>query len=229
MRWLPKAVPFLIAIVAFEFVLVFGIEAFRIFASPIHGLDEPAFSKLVLGIARMMGLEQAGIAKVSAAFGAVYLVIAGVFALHLASRIGAALGERLWPARAADIKVSHELLDAGMILIVCVTVVAGIPAMLAGATEIFIHNRLPLWLVGLAATLSMLERLPEAEEPLKLNFLERRLVKRWTRAPQGMLVAPAARLQPAHRWAELRAKAGMVTTPPVCVNCSGSWIRPRRG
>ncbi len=45
MRWLPRAIPFLIGIIALDFTLVFGLEAWRIFVSPIAGLDQPAFAQ----------------------------------------------------------------------------------------------------------------------------------------------------------------------------------------
>ncbi len=50
MRWLPKAIPILIAVIALDFALVFGFEALRIFTSPIYGLDKPVFASLIYGI-----------------------------------------------------------------------------------------------------------------------------------------------------------------------------------
>ena len=48
-------------------------------------------------------------------------------------------------------------------LVVVSTIVVATPAILQGASDIMVQERLPLWLVGLAATLSMIERLPDAD------------------------------------------------------------------
>ena len=77
--------------------------------------------------------------------------------------------------RAARPRIEHDMLDAALILVVVSTLVAATPAILQGATEILILQRLPLWLVGLAATLSMVERLPEIDECAPPGFWERRL------------------------------------------------------
>jgi len=104
--------------------------------------------------------------------------------LHIGSRVGALRSGR----------ISHDLLDAGLILAVMSTLVAATPAILGGATDILVQERLPLWLVGLAATLSMIERLPEGDAPLPA-FVERmasRLHARQSRA-DAQAVSPIAR------------------------------------
>lgn len=156
MRWLPKAIPILIAIIALDFAMVFGFEAWRILTSPIQGLDKPVFASLVHGIGALADLKAQGLLKLAAFFGAVYLTTSLVFVLHIGSRIWALRGGR----------ISHDLLDAGLILAVVSTMVAATPAILSGATDILVHERLPLWLVGLAATLSMIERVDETDAPL---------------------------------------------------------------
>ena len=143
MRWLPKAIPILIAVIALDFAMVFGFEAWRIFTSPIYGLDKPVFANLIHGIGALADVKAQGLFKLAAFFGAVYLTTSLVFVLHIGSRIGALRGGR----------ISHDLLDAGLILVVISTIVAATPAILSGATDILVQERLPLWLVGLAATL----------------------------------------------------------------------------
>lgn len=215
MRWLPKAIPVLIAIIALDFALVFGVEAWRIFASPVYGLDQLAFANLVHGIAAITGSKH-WLFNIAAFFGAVYLTIAVVFTMHLASRIGALRGGR----------VSHDLLDAGLILVVIATLVVATPAILKGATEILVQERLPLWLVGLAATLSMIERLPDADtrrpgyfERLWLRFAARR------KRDDMSVVMPAVRsdAKAATRWNDLRSEAGMVMQPAPVVKSAGPW------
>ena len=153
MRWLPKAIPCLVACIALYFALWFGIEALRIFLSPIYGLDDPAFAQTIRGIGRRADLGMAGLLKLAAFFGAVKLAIATLFAVYLAGRLRA-----IWRN-----DVEHEVLDAGLLLVVLVTVVAAMPALLDGATNLLAQYRLPLWLAGLAATLSMIERFAEED------------------------------------------------------------------
>lgn len=186
MRWLPKAIPILIAVIALDFALVFGFEALRIFTSPIYGLEKPVFANLIHGIGALADVKAEGLFKLAAFFGAVYLTTALVFVLHIGSRIGALRGGR----------ISHDLLDAGLILVVISTIVAATPAILHGATDILAQERLPLWLLGLAATLSMVERVDEADTP-QPAFIERmasRLHARRTRQEakvRGALIPPA--------------------------------------
>jgi hypothetical protein len=207
MRWLPRAIPALIAVIALDFALVFGLEAFRVLTSPVNGLDAPVFADLVFGIGRVIGIAGQGLYNVAGFFGGFYLTIAVVFAMYLASRIGALRGGR----------VSHDLLDAGLILVVLVAMVAATPAILSGATDILVQERLPLWLVGLAATLSMIERLPETDpETIRPNFAERlwmRFAARRQRTDKTV-VAPARRGETAAiRWDDLRSAGGMIAAP----------------
>jgi hypothetical protein len=220
MRWLPTAIPILIAIIALDFALVFGFEAWRIFTSPVYGLDKPAFASLVYGIGRLADVKAQGLVKIAAFFGAVYLTISLVFALHIGSRIGALRGGR----------ISHDLLDAGLILAVVSTLVAATPAILAGATDILVQERLPLWLVGLAATLSMIERLPEADAPLPafIERMARRLHARQSRQDIHAVSPPVREGTSPHRWDSLRDDAGMATLQLVqAENPAGEGGMPR--
>jgi hypothetical protein len=220
MRWLPKAVPVLIAIIALDLAMVFGFEAFRILSSPMYGLDQRAFSKLVYGIAWLFGAGPRGLFNLAAFFGAVYLTISAVFTLHLANRIGALRGMRL----------SHDLLDAGMILVVVATLVAATPAIMQGASEVMIQGRLPLWLVGLAATLSMIERLPETDtrrpgpaERWWSRFAARRSGR------NAHVVSPAIRDRAMpQRWNDLRGEAGMTIEPVPISRPVGPWFTLRQ-
>jgi hypothetical protein len=197
MQRAPKAVPFLIAIIALNFTIEFGTEAWRIFASPIGGLEQATFASLVYGMGKLADLSPSGHVMLGMTFGFVDLAIATIFALHLYSRLQALAGGR----------IAHDLLDAGLVLIVAATIVAATPAILHGATNILIHDRLPLWLVGLAATLSMVERLPESN-PARPGFCERMLMRR--RKTSAIVVSPVQRgVAAALRWKELRREAGM--------------------
>ena len=221
MRWIPKAVPMLIAVIALDLAMVFGFEAFRVLTSPIYGLDQRAFADLVYGAARLFGVQAHGLFSVAAFFGAVYLTICVIFTLHLANRIGAL----------KDMRLSHDLLDSGLILVVAATMVAGMPAVMQGASDILVQGRLPLWLVGLAATLSMIERVPDCDsrppsriERWGLWFVTRRMHRCRT------VVSPAIRgcVAP-QRWHDLRSEAGMVAAPVPIARPAGPWFTLRQG
>jgi hypothetical protein len=216
MRWLPRAIPILIGIIALDFALVFGFEAFRILASPVSGLEQPAFARVVHGLGRIARLGPDGVVRLAAMLGAVYLAIAGMLGMHLASRLQALRGGR----------IAHDLLDAALILIVVSTILVSTPAMLEGATEFLIQQRLPLWLVGLAATLSMVERLPE-DQSCPPGIFERLLTRMLSRRKpdRTAYVSPALRPGGATaRWNELRREAGM----KLCANPSQAPQGSRR-
>lgn len=209
MRWMPKAIPVMVAVIALDFTLVFGFESFRVLTSPVYGLDQTAFANLNYGIGRVFGFGSEGVIRLAAFFGAVYLTIAVVFTLHLATRVASLRGA----------PVSHDLLDAALILVVIVTIVASTPAVLQGQTDLIVQDRLPLWLVGLAATLSMIERLPE-DDNAKPGVIERwwtRFLERRRRRDE-QTVAPAIRPDgPAGHLNDLRSEAGMIIEPPPIV------------
>lgn len=220
MRWLPKVIPVLITVVAFDLAMVFGLNAFRILSSPVYGLDQLAFANLVYGIGWLFGVKAQGLFNIAAFFGAVYLATAIVFVGYIGSRITALRGQ----------PVAHDLLDAGLILVVMSTMVAATPAIMHGATDILVQQRLPLWLVGLAATLSMIERLPDADAcyPGLVDRLARRLYRRRNRAAARRLVSPALRdgVQP-RRWTDLRGDAGMAIEAAPVVRPAGPWFSLR--
>lgn len=183
MRGLPRAIPILIAIIALDFTLAFGLEAWRIFASPVAGLEQPSFASMVYALGKFAALTPSGMVRLATLFGMVYLTIAVMCALHLASRIGALRGSA----------VDHDMLDAALILVAVSTLAAATPAILQGSTNILILQRLPLWLVGLAATLSMVERVPETDDAQPPGFWERRFAQMMGREPDDRTGAPRVR------------------------------------
>ncbi len=204
MRWLPRAIPVLIAVIALDFALVFGFEAFRILTSPIYGLDQPVFANLVYGIGGPFGVTRQGLFSLAAFFGGIYLTVSIVFVLHLASRLRVLRSGQ----------VSHDLLDAALIMVVLVTIVAASPAILKGATDILVQERLPLWLVGLAATLSMIERLPDMSPDTRPGLIERIWARFAARRNDSMIVTPEVRGDAtAIRWDDLRTAGGMAIEP----------------
>lgn len=153
-RWLPKSIPFFVVSISLYFTLSFGIEAIRILASPVYGLDLPGFAHVVHGIGRRFGLEATGLIRLAAFLGAVKLSVAALFAVYLVSRIKSLMGH----------ETDHEVVDAAVLLVASITVVAAMPALIDGETALLAEHRLPLWLGGLAVTLSMIERVVADEK-----------------------------------------------------------------
>lgn len=202
MRWLPKAIPILIGIVVLDFALAFGLEAVRILTSPISGLDQATFARTVYGLGSIGQLGPDGFIKLGGMFGGVYLTISILCGVYLASRIHALFGGR----------AAHDLLDATLILMVVVTLLAATPAILQGATEILMLQRLPTWMVALVAILSMVERIYENDDTRKIGLFERTVVRLLTRKNEKPSndIAPAIREGAQDvRLNELRNAAGM--------------------
>jgi hypothetical protein len=215
MRWMPKVIPVLIAVIALDFTLIFGFEAWRILSSPMLGLERPGFANTIYAIGKWAGLQTTQHFPLAAFFGVMSLAIAIMCGWHLATRITALRGHR----------ISHDMLDAGLIMIVIATLMAATPSMLNGATEILIHERLPLWLVGLAATLSMIERLDEPDYQHQPGFLDRwvsRVAARQSAEPDDF-VSPAVREGLSARWDRLRDEAGYVVEPAPIKTCGPAF------
>jgi hypothetical protein len=123
-------------------------------------------------------------------------------------------------------RVSHDLLDAGLILVVMVTMVVAMPAIMQGASDILVQGRLPLWLVGLAATLSMIERFPETEDraPGRVERLFSWYARR-VRKGRPVTITPAVRggTSP-ERWTQLRDTAGLSVAPGLLAKAEGPWF-----
>ena len=162
MRRFSVAIPVLITGVCLYFVFVFGREAAAIFSSPIWGMENQAFARAVYDIGQVAGLGPDGLVRLAAFLGALKLAVAVVFALYLANRFN--------PYRRSEL--DHDLLDAAALLAVCATAIAALPALLEATPQLLAPHRPALWLAGLAATLSMIERLVESEqlEPAKVTM-----------------------------------------------------------
>jgi hypothetical protein len=154
MRRFSVAIPALITGVSLYFVLVFGREAIAIFSSPTWGLENQTFARAVYGIGRVVDLGPDGLVRLAAFLGALKLAVAVVFALYLADRFN--------PYRRGEL--DHDLLDAAALLAVCSTAIVALPALLEAAPHLLAPHRPALWLAGLAATLSMIERVATSEE-----------------------------------------------------------------
>lgn len=188
MRRISVAIPVLITGVCLYFAVMFGREAITIFTSPIWGLENAAFARTVHYFGRLADLGPDGLIRIAAFLGALKLSVAVVFVLHLA--------ERFHPFRGN--KIDHELLDAGALLVVCSTFIMAMPVLVEASPQLLAPYRPALWLAGLAATLSMIQRIAESDE------FKRSLVA----APAVVALPPRRRQVSALRWEYLRREAG---------------------
>lgn len=209
-RWLPKSIPFLVVSISLYFTLSFSIEAMRILASPVHGLDLPGFAHVVHGIGRRFGMEAAGLIRLAAFLGAVKLLVAALFAVYLVSRIKSLMGH----------EAEHEVVDAAVLLVAAVTVVAAMPALIDGEATLLAEHRLPLWLGGLAVTLSMIERVVVDEKAS-----ERTAAARQRLTVYDVTLPPKRNGVSTLRWDALRRTANVAAEPvairpqqPICLS-----------
>ena len=188
MRRYSVAIPVLVTGVCLYFVCAFGREAATIFSSPIWGMENEVFARAVYDIGGLAALDPGGLIRLAAFMGALKLSVAVVFALHLI--------DRFHPLRKNEI--NHELLDAGALLAVCSTFIAAMPALLESSPQLLASHRPALWLAGLAATLSIIERIAESEKPGEALAVPSAIVA----------LPPRRRGVSALRWDFLRRQAG---------------------
>ena len=152
MRRFSATIPVLVTGICLYFVIGFGREAIAVFTSPIWGFENSDFARAVYAIGRVFSVGPAGLVQLAAFLGAFKLAVAVVFALHLL--------DRFRPFRASE--VNHELLDAAALLAVFTTFLMAMPALIESTPQFLAPHRPALWLAGLAATLSMIERIVES-------------------------------------------------------------------
>jgi hypothetical protein len=210
MRWLPRSIPFVIVSIALYFTAHFGIEAVRILSSPVYGLDLPGFAHVVYGIGRRFGLEAEGLIRLAAFLGAAKLSVAALFAIYLVSRIKSLMGH----------ETDHEIVDAAVLLVASITVVAAMPALIDGEATLLAEHRLPLWLGGLAVTLSMIERVVADEKAS-----ERAAAARQRFTIYDVTLPPKRNGVSTLRWDALRRTANVAAGPvtirlqqPICLS-----------
>lgn len=195
MRFLPNTVSLIIVSIALYFTLLWGFEASRILTSPIYGLDNSVFAQIIYGIGRILHLGPRGFLLVAAFFGAAKLTVACLFICHIVDRMGALFGR----------KTDHESLEAALLLLVVATVVAATPALIEGAPDLLRLHTLHLVLAGVAATLSIAERIAEHEEKTRVAEVEKAAL---AAAAEATATMPALRnAVSAWRWNLLRKAA----------------------
>jgi hypothetical protein len=188
-----NSISIIICGIAAYFALHWGTDAVMILASPLHGMENAAFTHIVNAFGRLFNLSQDGILICAAAFGAAKLGVASIFTLYLVRRLTGIAGEG----------PDHDLLEAGLVLVVVTIAALAAPLVFDEVASVLNQFRVPLWLVGLAATLTMVERAARGDEPSRLHA--------WASQPRAIpatLPRPRAGVS-ALRWNQLRREANL--------------------
>ncbi len=151
MRRLNGVAVALITALAFYFCLFWGSEALRMMTSSTWGLDEGGRVQFVYVIGALMGLAPLGLIKLAAFFAVLKLAIAVICGLHILDRFRSLIAG----------KAEVDVLEAGLILIVVISIVSVGPAVWAQNVELARDYTLQLLLAGLLAALCLIERRTE--------------------------------------------------------------------
>ena len=119
MRKLTSAAVAMIMVVALYFTLFWGFDGLRILTSPNYGLEDVWRSQFVFAIGSHFGLAPIGLIKLAAFFATLKLAVAAICAVHIVDRFRALAGG----------KANTEILDAGLMLVVVISIVSVGPAM----------------------------------------------------------------------------------------------------
>jgi hypothetical protein len=136
----------IIVLIALYFTLSWGYEALRVLTSPSYGFEDVWRSQFLFGIGRLLDLGPIGLVKLAAFFATLKLAVACICALHLADR-----------ARMRR-QSNSEILEAGLILIVLISIVSVGPASWAGSTDLMREHTYQLVFAALATGLCIFER-----------------------------------------------------------------------
>ena len=138
----------IIVAIALYFTLFWGYDALRILASPSYGLDDTWRSQYIFGIGRLFGLEPVGLIKLAAFFATLKLAVAAICAYHIVDRF------RHMTRGEAD----SEILEAGLILVVLISIASVGPAAWAHSTDLMREHTIQLLFAALAVGLCIVER-----------------------------------------------------------------------
>ena len=113
MRKLSAAAVATILAIAFYFTLFWGFEALRMLTSPTYGLEDVWRSQFVFEIGSLFGLSPIGLIKLAAFFATLKLAVAAICArAH----------PRPLPRASAGGKAETEILEAGLMLVVVISI-----------------------------------------------------------------------------------------------------------
>jgi hypothetical protein len=134
-------------VIAVYFALAWGFDALAMLRSPAFGLDDVWGSQFLFVLGRLVSLSPIGLIKLAAFFATLKLAAALACLGYVAAAI------RAWPARH-----SPDVLEAGLILIVAISILAVGPAVWAQDAALVRRHTIDLALAGLAVALCLVER-----------------------------------------------------------------------
>ena len=157
MRKLSAAAVAMILAIALYFTLFWGFEALHMLTSPTYGLEDVWRSQFVFEIGRQFGLSPFGLIKLAAFFATLKLAVAAICAVHIADRFRALAGGKAEP----------EILEAGLLLVVIISIASVGPAIWAQNADLVREQVIQLMLAAVAAALCILERSYERTDVVK--------------------------------------------------------------
>jgi hypothetical protein len=147
-RKLSKATTIIVVAIALYFALVWGYDGLRILSSPTYGLDDGWRSQFVFSIGHLFNLGPIGLIKLAAFFGGLKFAVACICAFHIVDRLRSLSRGR----------TNTEILEAGLILVVAISIVSVSPGSLTDTADLTREHTLPLLFAALATGLCILER-----------------------------------------------------------------------
>jgi len=137
-----------IVAIALYFTFFWGYDGFRVLASPTYGLEDIWRSQFIFNIGSLFGLTPIGLIKLAAFFATIKLAVACICAAHIIDRI-------LHMTRG---QANSDVLEAGLILIVLISIASVGPASWAQSASLVREHLLQLFFAALATGLCILER-----------------------------------------------------------------------
>jgi hypothetical protein len=148
MKKISGAIVGVIVAISLYFTLFWGYDALRVLTSPSYGLEDVWHSQFIFGIGRLFNLTPTGLIKLAAFFGTIKLAVACICAFHIVDRV------RCLTSGSAN----SEILEAGLILIVLVSIASVGPASWTHSTDLVREHTLQLLFAALATGLCIFER-----------------------------------------------------------------------
>jgi len=148
MRKLSAAAVAMVLAIALYFTLFWGFEALRMLTSPTYGLEEVWRSQFIFSIGHYLSLSPLGLIKLAAFFATLKLAVAAICAVYIVDRFRTLVSG----------KADSGILEAGLLLVVVISILSVGPAVWAKNGELVREYALQLLLAGVAAGLCILER-----------------------------------------------------------------------
>lgn len=149
MRQASSATVAMIMGIALYFTLFWGFDALHVLTSPTYGLEDVWRSQFVFGVGSHLKLAPMGLLKLAAFFGTVKLAAAFICAIHLVDRLRSLAGDGV---------ANAEIFEAGLVLVVGVSIVSAGPAVWSHNADLVREQIIQLSLAALGVALCMVER-----------------------------------------------------------------------